>query len=229
MNDAMEYMYTMYLETGSSDEAMHYCQDIIEAAIISTLDGVSDYYEELDEWEALIDEAIEVLFENLNSGMTMYEALETDKALRAAIAVSTDLGDIIEDLEDMIDDGLSIDDCYELTEDAFDLAYADVAVVLIEMDELETSFEVSIYAALDELYIYLEEGYTLDEVLDLVPDLYDACDMSPDFSSVVTDLYEYIEAGNSVEDAYTYYEDDISSAVTNAGYLMTDVAIQIVE
>jgi hypothetical protein len=96
------------------------------------------YNEELEEWEDLLEEAITVLFENLNSGLTLAEALETDKAIRASIAVSADLGDAIQILSDMLDDGVSIDDAYDLTEDIFDDAYAEAAAILMEMDELET-------------------------------------------------------------------------------------------
>jgi type II secretory pathway component PulF len=96
------------------------------------------YNEELEEWEDLLEEAITVLFENLNSGLTLTEALETDKAIRASIAVSADLGDAIQILSDMLDDGVSIDDAYDLTEDIFDDAYAEAAAILMEMDELET-------------------------------------------------------------------------------------------
>ena len=49
----------------------------------------------LEEWEDLLDEAIDNLFDNLNDGLSMYESLETDKSIRAAIAVSADLGNAI--------------------------------------------------------------------------------------------------------------------------------------
>ena len=83
-------------------------------------------------------------------------------------------------LTDLLDDGVSIDDAYELTEDTFDDAYAEAAAVLIEMDELETEEEEIIYAALDVLYTDLEAGMTLTEALEVNADLYDACEMSND-------------------------------------------------
>lgn len=67
----------------------------MNTAIEVSLDAMYTYTELLEEWEDLLDEAIDNLFVNLNAGLSMYDALETDKALRAAIAVSADLGDAI--------------------------------------------------------------------------------------------------------------------------------------
>lgn len=138
IQEAVDLFYEYYLETGSVDEAEAEVSDIMSAAIQSALDSMYSYNEELEEWEDLLEEAITVLFENLNSGLTLTEALETDKAIRASIAVSADLGDAIQTLSDMLDDGVSIDDAYDLTEDIFDDSYAEAAAVLMEMDELET-------------------------------------------------------------------------------------------
>jgi hypothetical protein len=183
----------------------------------------------LADWEDLLEEAVTVLFENLNDGLTIYEALETDKSIRAAIAVSADLGDVIQELTDMLDDGVSIDDAYDLTEDAFDDSFAEAAAVLMEMDALETEEEAIIYAALDVLYTDLEAGLTLDEALETNADLYDACEMSTDLSTTLDDIYTAIEDGYSVDEAFELYYDDLEDAVTTAAYLIVDVAIQIVE
>ncbi|MFS8159180.1 MAG: hypothetical protein ACMG6E_03015 [Candidatus Roizmanbacteria bacterium] len=69
--------------------------DIMTAAIETALNEMLEYNDLLEEWEDLIDEAVDNLFDNLNDGLSMYDALETDKAIRAAIAVSADLGDAI--------------------------------------------------------------------------------------------------------------------------------------
>ncbi|MFS8159181.1 MAG: hypothetical protein ACMG6E_03020 [Candidatus Roizmanbacteria bacterium] len=129
----------------------------------------------------------------------------------------------------MLDDGVSVDDAYELTEDTFDDAYAEAAAVLIEMDELETYEEELIYAALDLLYTDLENGMTLTEALAVNADLYDACEMSTDLQTALDDIYEAIEAGSTVGDAFLLYADDLDDAVETAAYLITDVAIQIIE
>jgi type II secretory pathway component PulF len=132
-------------------------------------------------------------------------------------------------LSDLLDDGVSIDDAYEITEDTFDDAYAEAAAVLIEMDELEAEEEEVIYAALDVLYTDLEAGMTLTEALEANADLYDACEMSTDLQTALDDIYEAIEAGSTVEEAFLLYEDDLEEAVSTAAYLITDVAIQIIE
>ena len=198
-------------------------------AISEMLDEMLMHAETLEEWEGFIDEAIEVLFENLNDGLSIYEALETDKALRAAIAVSSDLGDVIQELTDMLEDGVSIDDAYELTEDDFDDSYAEAAAILIEMDELEQELETTLYAALDVLYVDLESGMTLTEALEVNADLYDACEMSVDFETVLNEIYVAIEEDYTVEEAVALYEDDLEDAVTAAAYIMVDEAIQIIE
>jgi hypothetical protein len=77
-------------------------------------------------------------------------------------------------LTDILDDGVSIDDAHELTEDIFDDAYPEVAAVLIEIAALETEKETIIYAAIDVLYIDLENGMTLVEALEVNADLCDA-------------------------------------------------------
>lgn len=197
----------------------------MNAAIEDALDQMYTYTELLEEWEELLDEAIDNLFVNLNAGLTMYESLETDKALRAAIAVSADLGDAIQELTNMLEDGVSIDDAYDLTEDTFDDAYAESAAILIEMDELEALEETTIYAALDILYTDLEDGMTLAEALETNADLYDASEISTDLSTVLTDIYEAIEDGSTVKAAFLLYDDDLEDAVTSAAYLIVDVAI----
>ena len=70
---------------------------------------------------------------------------------------------------------------------------------------------------------------TLDEALEINADLYDACEMSTDLSGVLDDIYTAIEAGSTVDEAFELYYDDLEDAVTTAAYLITDVAIQIVE
>jgi hypothetical protein len=47
-------------------------------------------------------------------------------------------------------------------------------------------------------------------------------------SIVLEEIYESIVAGSSVADAFAEYEDDLESAVTNAAYLITDVAIGLI-
>ncbi len=226
--EAVNTLYDYYVETGSMDEAWELVGEGFDTAITEMLEEMLEYTELLEEWEDLIDEAIEVLFENLNDGLTIYEALETDKALRAAIAVSADLGDAIQELTDMLEDGVSIDDAYELTEDDFDDSYAEAAAILIEMDELEGDIETILYAALEILWVDLET-MTLTEALEVNADIYDACEMSVDFETVLDEIYAAIEEGYTVEEAVALYEDDLEDAVTSAAYIITDEAIQIIE
>jgi hypothetical protein len=54
--------------------------------------------ETVEEFEALLKIAIGLFFENLDSGLDIHDSLETDMALRAAIAVSADLGKAIHEV-----------------------------------------------------------------------------------------------------------------------------------
>jgi hypothetical protein len=67
-----------------------------------------DYDDEIEEYIEMLEEAIEIFFENLESGLSIHDALETDMALRASIAVSYSLATCIEEVEEYIEAGYSV-------------------------------------------------------------------------------------------------------------------------
>ncbi|MFS8159179.1 MAG: hypothetical protein ACMG6E_03010 [Candidatus Roizmanbacteria bacterium] len=177
----------------------------------------------------MLEEAIAIFFENLESGLSIHDALETDMALRASIAVSYSLADCIEEVEDYIDDGYSIAEIMILTAEDFEAAYESTAIILLGVEELAEDTETEIYAALAELYQYLEDGYTLTEALAANTYLTYVIEISSSFEDVLDEIYTAVEEGSSVKEAVEEYEDDISAAVITAAYAITDLAVQELE
>jgi type II secretory pathway component PulF len=83
--------------------------------------------------------------------------------------------------------------------------------------------EIEIYVALDYLYLYLEDGYTLTEAL--AENTY----LTYVIEDVLDEIYAAIEEGSSVKEAVAEYEDDIDSAVITAAYAITDLVVQELE
>ena len=54
-----------------------------------------EYEESIEEYVEMLEEAIDIFFDNLISGLTIHDALETDMALRASIACSYSLAQCI--------------------------------------------------------------------------------------------------------------------------------------
>lgn len=89
----------------------------------------------------MLQEAISIFFENLESGLSVHDALETDVALRAAIAVSYSLADAIEEVEEYLDAGYSVIETVILTATAFSSAYEEAAEILVAIEELAQETE----------------------------------------------------------------------------------------
>jgi type II secretory pathway component PulF len=73
--------------------------------------------------------------------------------------------------------------------------------------------EIEIYVALDYLYLYLEDGYTLTEALAENTYLTYVIETSSTFEDVLDEIYAAIEEGSSVKEAVAEYEDDITDLV----------------
>lgn len=89
--------------------------------------------------------------------------------------------------------------------------------------------ESLIYYALDLLYQYLEDGYSLTDALAENSYLTYVIEISSSFEDVLDDLYAAIEEGTSVKEAVADYEDDITSSVITAAYAITDLWVQDLE
>lgn len=93
--------------------------------------------------------AIELFFDNLEAGLNIHDALETDMALRAAIAVSADLGNAINDASDLLDDGMDVADIEIATADTFEEAFEEAATVIIYLAELVSEEALILDAAIE--------------------------------------------------------------------------------
>ena len=150
-------------------------------------------------------------------------------ALRASIACSYSLAVCIQEVEDLIDEGYSVEATRKITFDDFEAAYEATAEILVWVDELVEETEELIYAALEELYDDLEEGYTLTEALANNTYMTYVIETSSTMQDVLDDIYTAIEAGSTVDDAVTLYEDDLEMAVVAASNLIADVSVDELE
>jgi hypothetical protein len=89
----------------------------------------------------MLEVAIEIFFENLESGLSIHDALETDMALRASIAVSYSLANAINEVEEYIDEGYSVAETEILTAETFEEAYEETAIILVAVEELAEETE----------------------------------------------------------------------------------------
>lgn len=95
------------LSTTSRDEETTTTEDDTTATDDDTYSTDDEAYEEeIQEYVDMLEEAISIFFDNLDDGLSVHDALETDMALRASIAVSYLLANCIELVEDYIDEGI---------------------------------------------------------------------------------------------------------------------------
>ena len=142
-------------------EAISYVSDLVnEGADISTIvkdtadimaAGIEEaseiivYLEDLvNEESELLDAAILVYYEDIESGLTYIEAMDDNTDLAYAVTVSSELETALHDLYNAIVDGDTFDEAMELYEDSINDAIADAIYLVVDetVQEIEESIAI---------------------------------------------------------------------------------------
>lgn len=152
--------------------------DAIQEAVLEASNAINEEDEAISAEEELLASAIENLYDNLSTGISLYEALELDMALRAAIAVSADLGHAIDNLSTALVAEATLSEAENLVADVFIDAYEESATMIIYLEGLAEDEADVLDKAIQGFYKDVEDGETYTEALEDNLDLIEAIEVS---------------------------------------------------
>lgn len=139
--------------------------DILQTAVLDAATAINEEDELISDNEELLASAIEALYVNLATGISLYDALELDMALRAAIAVSSDLGHAIDNLSNALAAEATLSEAENLVADVFIDAYTEAATMIVYLEELAEDEAEALDEAIAEFYEDIENGSTYTDAL----------------------------------------------------------------
>jgi hypothetical protein len=161
--------------------------------------------------------------------MSLYDALELDMALRAAIACSADLGHAIDNLSNALTSSATLSEAENLVADVFIDAYTEAATMIVYLEELAEDEATLLDTAIAAFYEDIENGETYTDALADNTDLEEAVEINSALEELLIEFYDAIEEGESYTDALAEYETDIEVALDDAVYLIVDITVQSIE
>lgn len=184
--------------------------------------------EELElEEETIIYAALDVLYTDLESGLTLTEALEVNADLYDAIEMSKDLYGVIDDIIDAIIANSTVEDAFAEYEDDLEIAVTnaaslitDVAIEILGAEVTAKLLDELLQESLDAIYDSLEDGETLEEAIAENSGFEEMVTAYTTLEAALEELEDAIADGISIGDAIDLYGDAITAAAIEAEIAM---------
>ncbi len=156
------------------------------------------------------------MFMYLEEGYTMTEIMEGNASLRSAKILCPELGIAITDLEELIDSGLYISECENLTKEVFAIAIHAYGILLTSCITQKLTIFTELSESIDELYLNLVDGMTMNEATDADPFLSVVLKISTDLNDTLADVYGEILEGYDIADIFDEYNDVFANILSDS-------------